>query len=540
MYLEYYGLKREPFHITPDPSFLFLSPSHKEALGAIIYGVEKRKGFIAIIGEVGVGKTLILRAYLERKASQKQKTIYIFNPVLSFHELLISMFRSLELIPRHDNIPEMVNQLHEALIAEYQAGGTVVVAIDEAQNMPVETLENLRMFSNLETSTDKLIQIILLGQPELNDLLQQASLRQLKQRIVLWATIAPLTREESHAYIEHRIARACTIGATLLFSENENISVLFTKSAINLIARKAKGIPRRINIFCENALITGFGRQVKPVSVSVVREIIGDIEVNRSSDLSLNVKWAVGFGIALIIIVGVIFLFDSSWRNSKVAMQPSVKQMEENTSSGTSEPKPPASIAGGRQVQSQNGSLLVEKSSMNGFERDEKDMGFQREPSKKDLSAQPSVEIPSVDLVVSGSDEPLKFPSKLAISKAGIDGLGASGPQERKNSDHSSNTLYRKSVSDSAVGQAAITDIAPEVTSNLATRKIMPMANGNSIREVREGENLSKITMEAYGSHSEKYIQWVRKHNPQILNPDIILPGQDIVLPVYRKQKESQ
>jgi general secretion pathway protein A len=148
MYLEYYGLKREPFHITPDPSFLFLSPSHKEALGAIIYGVEKRKGFIAIIGEVGVGKTSILRAYLERKASQKQKTIYIFNPVLSFHELLISMFRSLELIPRHDNIPEMVNQLHEALIAEYQAGGTVVVAIDEAQNMPVETLENLRMLSN--------------------------------------------------------------------------------------------------------------------------------------------------------------------------------------------------------------------------------------------------------------------------------------------------------------------------------------------------------------------------------------------------------
>ena len=212
MYLEYYGLKREPFHITPDPSFLYMSPSHKEALGAIIYGVEKRKGFIAIIGEVGVGKTSILRAYLERKASQKQKTIYIFNPVLSFHELLISMFRSLDLTPRQDNVPEMVNQLHEALIAEYQAGGTVVVAIDEAQNMPVETLENLRMFSNLETSTDKLIQIILLGQPELDNLLHQAALRQLKQRIVLWAYISPLTREESQSFIEHRIARACTTG----------------------------------------------------------------------------------------------------------------------------------------------------------------------------------------------------------------------------------------------------------------------------------------------------------------------------------------
>ncbi|MDH3772231.1 MAG: AAA family ATPase, partial [Nitrospirota bacterium] len=178
MYLAYYGLQREPFHTTPDPSFLFLSPSHKEALGAIIYGVEKRKGFIAIIGEVGTGKTSILRAYLERKAPQKQKTIYIFNPVLSFHELLIAIFRGLELVPRHDDVPEMVNQLHEALVAEFQAGGTVVLAIDEAQNMPVETLENLRMLSNLETSTDKLIQIILLGQPELDSLLKQSSLRQ--------------------------------------------------------------------------------------------------------------------------------------------------------------------------------------------------------------------------------------------------------------------------------------------------------------------------------------------------------------------------
>ena len=540
MYLEYYGLKREPFHITPDPSFLFLSPSHKEALGAIIYGVEKRKGFIAIIGEVGVGKTSILRAYLERKASQKQKTIYIFNPVLSFHELLISMFRSLELIPRHENIPEMVNQLHEALIAEYQAGGTVVVAIDEAQNMPVETLENLRMFSNLETSTDKLIQIILLGQPELDTLLQQPSLRQLKQRIVLWATISPLTREESLAFIAHRISRACTTGSTLLFSENENTPVLFTKSALNLIARKANGIPRRINILCDNALITGFGRQVKPVSVSVVREIIGDIDTNRSTHQSSNVKWAVGFGIALIIIAAALFFVDSPWRNSKVAIQPSVKQMEENAPRGTRDPIPPASVAGAPQTQSQNGSVLAEKSSMNGIDRGEKNTEFQREPSKTDLSAQPSVEIPSVNLVVPGSDEPFKFPSKLVISKAENDGLGASAPQERENSDYSSETLYRKSVSDSAVGQAAAPDIAREVASNLATGAITSITKGNSIRAVREGENLSKITMEAYGSQSEEYIEWVKKHNPQILNPDIILPGQNIVLPVYRKNKESQ
>ena len=132
---------------------------------------------------------------------------------------------------------EMVNQLHEALVAEFQAGGTVVLAIDEAQNMPVETLENLRMLSNLETSTDKLIQIILLGQPELDSLLKQPALRQFRQRIALWATICPLTEEESRAYIEHRIARASTTGTSLLFNKSADTPSLFTKGALNLIVR---------------------------------------------------------------------------------------------------------------------------------------------------------------------------------------------------------------------------------------------------------------------------------------------------------------
>ncbi len=536
MYLEYYGLKREPFHITPDPSFLYLSPSHKEALGAIIYGVEKRKGFIAIIGEVGVGKTSILRAYLERKATQKQKTIYIFNPVLSFHELLISMFRSLELIPRHDNIPEMVNQLHEALIAEYQAGGTVVVAIDEAQNMPVETLENLRMFSNLETSTDKLIQIILLGQPELDSLLQQASLRQLKQRIVLWATIAPLTREESQAYIEHRIARACTTGSTLLFSENEEAPELFTKSALKLIAKKADGIPRRLNILCDNALITGFGRQVKPVSASVVREIIGDIDANRSSHQSFNLKWAIGVGIALIIIVSVVFFLVSPWRNSKELMQSSVKLIEENPSKKIREPIQPVSVSEGQKVKGQNGTVLPEKSSMDAIARGGRNTPIQNESSTTDLTAQPSDENSSVNPALTSSENPFKFSSRLSTPKTENDGLGNGEGQEWKKSDYTSEIGYRKSDSESMVGQTAVQNFAREDASNFVMDTNASITKENPIWAVREGESLSQIAMEVYGSQNEEYIEWVRKHNPQILNPDIILPGQNIVLPKYPKK----
>lgn len=525
MYLEYYGLKREPFHITPDPSFLYLSPSHKEALGAIIYGVEKRKGFIAIIGEVGVGKTSILRAYLERKASQKQKTIYIFNPVLSFHDLLISMFRSLELTPRQDNIPEMVNQLHEALIAEYQAGGTVVVAIDEAQNMPVETLENLRMFSNLETSTDKLIQIILLGQPELDNLLQQAVLRQLKQRIVLWATILPLTREDSLSFIEHRIARACTTGASLLFAESENAPELFTKSALNLIVRKANGIPRKINIFCDNALITGFGRQCKPVSISVVREIIGDIETREASKPFLNIRWAVGLSVAILFILGLMFFLDSSWRTSRVEIQSTAEYVDGNVSGPHKNSIPQSLPVVAQPDQSQNTDMMSEQVSKNVFDGNERSTGLQSESSKAKFKSLSSLDVQSK--VLADSKQSPDTLHQGVASKSDRNGIGPRATLNKGSSELSEHARV--------AGPKKKSEARSVLERGRARSKLK-----NTTRAVREGESLSQIAMEAYGSQSEEYVEWVKRHNPQIVNPDLILPGQNIVLPTYSKNKDSQ
>jgi len=166
MYLAFYGLKKQPFHLTPDPEFLYLSPSHKEALAAIIYGIEERKGFVAITGAVGVGKTTILRSYLESAERKRLKIIYIFNAKLTFEELLKTIYRELNLPLEGNDVVEMVNRLYEVLIKEYEEGNTVVLVVDEAQNMPVGTLESMRMISNLETSKDKLIQIVLVGQPE--------------------------------------------------------------------------------------------------------------------------------------------------------------------------------------------------------------------------------------------------------------------------------------------------------------------------------------------------------------------------------------
>jgi len=267
MYLSFYGLKKQPFHLTPDPEFLYLSPSHKEALAAIIYGIEERKGFVAITGAVGAGKTTILRSYLESAERKGLKIIYIFNAKLTFEGLLKTIYRELNLPLEGSDVVEMVNGLYEVLIEEYKQDNTVVLVVDEAQNMPVDTLESLRMISSLETSRDKLIQIVLVGQPEFEEMLNRDRLRQLKQRLAVRSTILPLTKEESLEYIKFRLQKAGAPSATV-----------FTTPALKKIIKKAQGIPRVINVLCDNALITGFGYQKRPVTERIAEEIIGDFD----------------------------------------------------------------------------------------------------------------------------------------------------------------------------------------------------------------------------------------------------------------------
>ncbi len=269
MYLSFYGLERQPFHITPDPEFLYLSPSHKAALEAIIHGIEERKGFVAITGAVGAGKTTILRSYLETNKDDSLKIVYVFNAKLTFQGLLKTMYEELGLPIGSSSVMEMVNRLYEFLIEEHRQGNTVVLVIDEAQNMPVDTLESLRMMSDGETSGNKLMQIVLVGQTEFEKALNTDRLRQLRQRLGVRAKIQPLSRAESLEYIRFRIRRA----------GNDPASVL-TTPALKKIVRESKGIPRVLNVLCDNALITGFGYLQKPATKKIAKEIIRDFEGN--------------------------------------------------------------------------------------------------------------------------------------------------------------------------------------------------------------------------------------------------------------------
>jgi general secretion pathway protein A len=294
MYLNFFNLKKEPFQITPDPSFLFLSPGHKEALASIIYGVEKKKGFVLIVGAVGVGKTTILRAYLENAEKTSLKIIYLFNSNVSYHNLLRFIFRELSIKPESDDVSEMVNQLHRALIDEYREGRNVLLLIDEAQNMPADTLENLRMLSNLETATEKLIQIVFSAQPEFEKTLNLEELKQLKQRIAVKAVISPLDFDEALLYINHRLKKAAAKDL-----------IIFTPGALKEIVRSAKGIPRVINVLCDNCLISAFGYGKKKVSLGVVKEILHDFGMERPFYLRWHLNLVIGILFATGVCIGV-------------------------------------------------------------------------------------------------------------------------------------------------------------------------------------------------------------------------------------------
>jgi general secretion pathway protein A len=263
MYARFYGFTTEPFQNTPDLDFLFLSPNHKEALACIEYGIRQRKGFIAITGEAGVGKTIILRSYLTKIDANKQKTIYILNPKVSFDSLLTSILKELSAEPVAGTATQKLNQLHEVLIAEYRKDHTVVLIIDEAQNLPVETFESIRMLSNMETATEKLIQMVLVGQPELDALLNRQELRHVRERIALRARIAPLTKTESEEYIDHRL--------NLVSREPRAV---FSTQALDRIVKSANGIPRRLNILCDAVLIAGFGYRQAIISGGIAKEAI--------------------------------------------------------------------------------------------------------------------------------------------------------------------------------------------------------------------------------------------------------------------------
>jgi general secretion pathway protein A len=303
MYTSFFGLSEKPFAITPDPRYLYLSERHAEALAHLLYGINESGGFIQLTGEVGTGKTTVVRTLLSRVPHHADVAV-ILNPRVTPVEFLLTICEELGLEiaeADRDSVKQMVDALNRRLLSAHAEGRRIIVLVDEAQNLSIDVLEQVRLLTNLETPTQKLLQIILIGQPELRELLDRTDLRQLAQRITGRYHLKPLSREETKGYVRHRLRVA---GAT------EDI---FTPAALVELHRLSEGIPRVINVACDRALLGAYTQETKKISSGLVRRAAGEVYGRRFLPTWLG--WVVG-SLALVALAGSLFVGWQFWRQS--------------------------------------------------------------------------------------------------------------------------------------------------------------------------------------------------------------------------------
>ena len=272
MYNEYYGFLRAPFEMTPDPSFLYLGEAHREGLATLVYGVNSGKGFVMLTGEVGTGKTTLLHALLGQLDAQT-RSAFIFNPRLNPLDFFRLLFEELEIEARGRTKAEYLLTLNEFLIDRLGKNEKTLLIVDEAQNLSAEMLEEIRLLSNLETPRSKLIQIMLVGQPELKEMLRRPELRQLRQRIALAHHLRPFDEGEMSDYVEDRLRKAGYTGRRL-----------FKRSAIKELYRVSAGTPRLINNICDSALLLGFAKEKSVIDGAMIQEVARDLDLVPKDD----------------------------------------------------------------------------------------------------------------------------------------------------------------------------------------------------------------------------------------------------------------
>lgn len=275
MYKTFFGMRTNPFNVNPDPRFLYATKHLKEALACLTYGINGRKGFVLLTGEVGTGKTTLLNALLSLLKKGRVATAFLFNPLLTVNEFFEYILADFGIPNEGSDKGRALLKLNHWLLERYRVGEKVVLIIDEAQDLSAELLEEIRLLTNLETSTEKLLQIILSGQPELEEKLKHPELRQLRQRITIRTRTYPLVYEETSAYIAQRLAIA---GA--------NGTAIFSPEAIEGVHKYSRGIPRVINLICEHSLISAFVEQERPISLKTIETVAREFELDEVSPIA--------------------------------------------------------------------------------------------------------------------------------------------------------------------------------------------------------------------------------------------------------------
>jgi general secretion pathway protein A len=270
MYKSFFGLKESPFNVNPDPRFLYLTKQIEEALTGLMYGIQTRKGFVTLTGEVGTGKTTLVNRLLDWLHHRQARTAFLFNSRMNSNQLFDFILAEFEIACDSKSKSQQLMKLNQWLLDRYRAGETVVLIIDEAQNLTYPVLEEIRLLTNLETSTDKLIQIILSGQPELEEKLKLPQLRQLRQRIMLRCRTSALTKEQTREYILERLRIAGASDPSI-----------FSAEAMDTVYLYSLGIPRVINLLCEHSLVNAYAEQQKPIQSKIVEEVAREFQLDE-------------------------------------------------------------------------------------------------------------------------------------------------------------------------------------------------------------------------------------------------------------------
>ncbi len=483
MYLNFYQLIKKPFRLAPDPEFLYLSQQHKDALGAIIYGIEERVGFVSIVGEVGTGKTTIVRSFLHKTDRNKILPIFIFNSRITFSELMETLLHELgidpEIIPGRHKVSKMVRMAYRAMLEKASQGKNLVLIVDEAQNMPIETLGKLCVLSNFETTKAKLIQIVLVGQPELQKKLDLYELRQLRQRIAHSALITPLPKKESIAYFYHRLS----------LSSREQRPI-FTASAIRRIVKHSKGIPRVINILSENSLVAGYGLQEKPVSLKLVKQVIAEYEGKRFSGQLQFREVAVGTLILLlaVLLVASYVSFSPHHPNETIGEQVRIKidpgshqqPLIGDDRTHYSNKEVVAQIEDGNPLLMHNAQTILLS-----------DAPDSTEHSAETLQPQPGEPFHSIHLA-----DVSREPSTASVA-------------EEQNLGPKAEPLF----------------------SLLPGGYITAKHSSSQKKIVKKGDTVSKLCLDTYGFYNAQVLIWLKRHNPHVFNMDEIQIGGILFFP---------
>lgn len=275
MYKRFYGLKENPFNVNPDPRFLFLTKQIEEALTGLMYGIQTRKGVITLTGEVGTGKTTMVNRLLDWLHHRRTRTAFLFNSRMNSSQLFDFILAEFEIICESKSKSQQLMKLNHWLLERYRAGETVVLIVDEAQNLTFPVLEEIRLLTNLETSTEKLLQIVLSGQAELEEKLKLPQMRQLRQRIMLRCQTSAFTQEQARDYIRERLRIAGADGQPI-----------FSEKAIDIVHLYSFGIPRVINLLCEHSLVNGYAEQQRPIQPEIVEEVAREFQLDQTPPIA--------------------------------------------------------------------------------------------------------------------------------------------------------------------------------------------------------------------------------------------------------------